>query len=162
MISLSAESVEMLRPFVVRAIQARHGQVRFRDWQATHEGHQTMSIDIDQFIAGLKSLVIDVDLTPLYNDVGTVGEFVGGATDWITSGRAERDGGQTLMDTGQLATSITKEVTSKGVTIGTNKVYGAIHHFGGKAGRGLLLTIPARPHLVVQEEDYENIQDTAL
>lgn len=65
------------------------------------------------------------------------------------------------MDTGQLATSITKEVTSQGVTIGTNKVYGAIHHFGGQAGRGKSLTLPARPYLVVQAEDYDEIQDAA-
>lgn len=37
----------------------------------------------------------------------------------------------------QLAASITKEVTSKGVMIRTNKVYGAIHHLGGKASRGV-------------------------
>ena len=110
-----------------------------------------MSNDVNKFIAGLKSLALDVDLMPHYNEIGEIlvrsvdrnfreggrceigadGEFVGGATHWITSGRAERDSGQTLMDTGQLATSITKEVTSSGVTIGTNKVYGAIHHFGG-------------------------------
>jgi phage virion morphogenesis protein len=65
------------------------------------------------------------------------------------------------MDTGQLATSITAEATSQGVTIGTNKAYGAIHHFGGQAGRNKKVTLPARPCLVVQEGDYEEIQKAA-
>lgn len=140
-----------------------------------------MSIDIDKFIASLRSIVVDVDLKPLYSEIGQIllrsvdrnfreggrydigpsGEFVGGATHWIVSSRARRQSGQTLMDSGQLATSITAEATSQGATIGTNKVYGPIQHFGGKAGRNKKVTIPARPIFVVQEEDYEEIQKAA-
>ncbi len=40
------------------------------------------------------------------------------------------------------------------VVISANKVYAAIHHFGGKAGRGRKVTIPARPYMMVQDEDW--------
>jgi phage virion morphogenesis protein len=42
--------------------------------------------------------------------------------------------------------------------IGTNVVYGAIHHFGGMAGRGRRVKIPARPWLVIQERDFDVIR----
>lgn len=68
--------------------------------------------------------------------------------------------------------------TGATVQIGTNKVYGAIHQFGGtirpKNPRGLLffrtpggqvwgaarqVTIPARPYLGISREDQETIKD---
>jgi phage virion morphogenesis protein len=53
-----------------------------------------------------------------------------------------------LHKSGQLALSISYIV--KGVdevVIGTNKKYAAIHQFGGFAGRGRRVKIPARPYL---------------
>lgn len=47
-----------------------------------------------------------------------------------------RQGGQILQDSGQLAASITTEVSDTEAVIGTNKVYAAIHQFGGKIERG--------------------------
>lgn len=44
------------------------------------------------------------------------------------------------------------------VVIGTNKIYGAIHQLGGKAGRGQKVDIPARPFLAVQGEDWTEIK----
>jgi len=44
------------------------------------------------------------------------------------------------------------------VEIGTNKIYGAIHQLGGKAGRGHKVDIPARPFLMVQSEDWAEIR----
>ena len=41
--------------------------------------------------------------------------------------------------------------------IGTNVVYSAIHQFGGKAGRGKKVSIPARPFILLQEEDKKMI-----
>ena len=35
----------------------------------------------------------------------------------------------------------------------TSQAYAAIHQFGGKAGRGRKVLIPARPHLGVNDED---------
>lgn len=88
---------------------------------------------------------------------GTENVFGGGSTRWKPSGRAQRDSGQTLVDTGQLAASIQVSVVGNSVQIGTNKVYGAIHHYGGRAGRGGSVVIPARPFLVIQNEDLEDI-----
>jgi phage gpG-like protein len=62
-----------------------------------------------------------------------------------------------LTDTSQLRNSITHKADATGVTVGTNMVYAAIHQFGGQAGRDLKTTIPARPYLVVQDEDYDRI-----
>ena len=112
---------------------------------------------------------------------GTDNVFGGGATRWKPSGRAsgqdsitvtkrdkkgrfrkEKVGGQTLVDTGQLAASIQVSVVGHTVQIGTNKIYGAIHHFGGKAGRGHSVSIPARPFLVVQNEDLEDIGEAIV
>ena len=63
-----------------------------------------------------------------------------------------------LIDTGRLMKSITYKLRGRhGVAVGTNVVYGAIHQFGGKAGRGHSVTIPARPFLVVQDEDLQEI-----
>ena len=45
------------------------------------------------------------------------------------------------------------------VSTGTNKKYAAIHQFGGQAGRGHKVTIPARPYLMVQDQDWAEIKD---
>lgn len=39
-----------------------------------------------------------------------------------------------------------------------NKIYAAIHHFGGMAGRGRKVKIPARPYMMVQDEDWKEIK----
>lgn len=41
-------------------------------------------------------------------------------------------GGRILQRSGQLAASIVQEYTPTSATVGTNKVYGAIHQFGGR------------------------------
>lgn len=43
-----------------------------------------------------------------------------------------RQGGRILQDSGQLAASISTESTDTAAVIGSNKVYAAIHQFGGK------------------------------
>lgn len=54
---------------------------------------------------------------------------------WPKSRRAEREGGQTLTDTGRLRASITHRLTPDAVEVGTNVVYAAIHQFGGAIRR---------------------------
>jgi len=61
---------------------------------------------------------------------------------------------------GGLMGSVTYVASAVDVVVGTNKVYAAIHQFGGKAGRGKKVEIPARPYLVVQDEDIEEIKQT--
>lgn len=54
--------------------------------------------------------------------------------------------------------SVTHAVASKaGVRVGTNRKYSRIHQLGGKAGRGLKVTIPARPYLGISGDDAKEI-----
>ena len=53
-----------------------------------------------------------------------------------------------------LKDSIDYKAFNDRVVIFAGKVYAAIHHFGGKAGRGRKVTIPARPYMMVQDEDW--------
>lgn len=78
----------------------------------------------------------------------------------ITKKSAERlMGRKILQDTGQLAASISPKYTKDSAMVGTNKVYAAIHHFGGDAGRGRKVTIPARPFLKLTDGDLEDIKE---
>jgi phage gpG-like protein len=85
------------------------------------------------------------------------------------------------MDSGQLRASITHEVKGNSVLVGTNKEYGAAHQFGAKIpphtiqakhAKALFwggaahpvkkvslpeINIPARPFIVVQDEDKQEI-----
>lgn len=58
---------------------------------------------------------------------------------------------------GGLMGSIHSEVGDDWVMVGTDKVYGAIHQFGGETGRGHKTKIPARPFLEIQDEDWPEI-----
>lgn len=79
------------------------------------------------------------DLSPVMR---TISEMMRGAVEdnfeaegrpkWKKSRRAIEQGGKTLQDTGRLAASITKRATSTSAEVGTNVVYAAIHHFGGR------------------------------
>lgn len=64
-----------------------------------------------------------------------------------------------LFQKGNLLNSINWRASNDSVQVGTNRVYAAIHQFGGKAGRGRKVTIPARPYLVVQDEDLDQALD---
>lgn len=74
-----------------------------------------------------------------------------------------------LQDTARLKNSINvrafndrAEIFPDSAKVGTDLVYAAIHQFGGKAGRGRKVTIPARPFLMVQDEDWPTIKDALL
>ncbi|MCX8016477.1 MAG: phage virion morphogenesis protein [Rhodocyclaceae bacterium] len=55
-------------------------------------------------------------------------------------------GAKPLVDTGALRNSIQiLRVSNDEVTVGTRLPYAAIHHFGGRAGRGRKVTIPGAP-----------------
>ena len=61
--------------------------------------------------------------------------------------------GRILQVRGELASSITSYYDSDSAVVGTNKVYATIHQFGGDAGRGKKVKIPARPYLKLTEKD---------
>lgn len=55
-----------------------------------------------------------------------------GGVPWKKSERAIREGGQTLTDSARLRSSITYNVLTDGVEVGTNVIYAAIHQLGGR------------------------------
>lgn len=55
-------------------------------------------------------------------------------------------------ESGDLRRQIVAVAASTDVTIKASPVYAAIHQFGGKAGRGLKVTIDARPYLPVRSD----------
>jgi len=66
----------------------------------------------------------------------------------LVARRRRGKGGVTILRaSGRLIGSIAPRSDATSATVGTNVVYGAIHQFGGQAGRGLAVTIPARPYL---------------
>lgn len=72
--------------------------------------------------------------------------------------RGKKSSAKILVDTGRLKNSHSMKLTTAGVLVGTNVVYAKRHHFGypGGSGRGRSKT-PARPFLMLQEEDIDNI-----
>ena len=84
---------------------------------------------------------------------------------WPKSKAAQVEGRKTLHKSGFLRRSIRRsEVSESGpdeggtVMIGTDAVYGAIHQFGGEAGRKDKRTnLPARPFLGITQKTEERI-----
>jgi phage virion morphogenesis protein len=66
--------------------------------------------------------------------------------------------GAILQMRGELAASISQSSDNDTAMVGTNKVYAAIHQFGGKAGRGHKAQIPARPFLKLTDDDLDEIK----
>lgn len=134
-------------------------------------------------IEGLAELEADLaaisrrvrDLRPLLAEIGeqvvsqTALSFISGrgpdGKAWIPSRRVSTGGGQTLIDTGRLRGSFGYDATDRQVEIGSNVVYAAIHQFGGVAGRGHGVTLPARPFMptrVDQIDDLDTIMNRFL
>jgi len=59
---------------------------------------------------------------------------------------------------GGLMGSVNYQAFSDKAVWSSNKVYAAIHHFGGMAGRGRKVKIPARPYMMLQDEDWEEMK----
>lgn len=142
------------------------------------------AIDDAEALAALDALrAATDDLTPLWADIGDGlvanvafrfrdGQGPGGVP-WKASWRARTSGGQTLIDSGALRTSIHREADAAGVSVGTNVRYAAVHQFGAvilprkakalrfKAGgrwRSVKrAVIPARPFLGIDADDRADI-----
>jgi phage virion morphogenesis protein len=121
------------------------------------------------------------DLAPLLDEMGaamvsgTQRRFeLGQAPDgspWLPSRRASEQGGQTLIKDGHLRDSITHNVDGDTVVVGSDRIYAAIHQFGGEikpksgkflvfqAGAGMVFArkvdIPSRPFLGLSSTDEE-------
>lgn len=75
---------------------------------------------------------------------------------------AGKRGGKTLIDKHNLYDSYVYQLPGDAIEIGSAKVYAAIHHFGGKAGRGRKSTITPRPVLGVSAKQESAIGDMML
>lgn len=131
----------------------------------------SIAIDLDDEVLKLALDRIESllkDLSEPLEDIGaslvssTLGRFEQGrgpdGVAWRPSRRAIDQGGQTLIDSGLLRSSIVYEAGSDQVRVGSNRVYAAIHQEGGQAGRGGKTRLPARPYLGVNDDDRDEIR----
>lgn len=65
--------------------------------------------------------------------------------------------GQILQVSGQLASSISTYYDNDSAVIGSNLDYAAIHQLGGQTGKNKSVTIPARPYLVITDDNFEDV-----
>lgn len=145
----------------------------------------------DNDLQGMLRAMIDRtrDFTKLMEAWGSIGR-TSVIENFEDGGRPERwtpakDGGRTLFRQGMaggLAGSVNYQAAKDHVILGTNKIYAAIHQFGGKTKPHVIRPvkakalktpygffkkvnhpgseIPARPFLVVQAEDITEMQET--
>ncbi len=69
--------------------------------------------------------------------------------------------GQILVMSGEkdgLLSSISYDAMPEKLVLVANKKYAAIQHFGGMAGKGRKVKIPARPYMMIQDEDWAEIK----
>ncbi len=131
----------------------------------------SLSVDTREVMSYLRILDRKLsDMTPVMRAIGEIvvtqtdeafesGQSPAGAS-WPKSRRAERTGGQTLIDTARLRNSITRQVAASGVTVGSGVVYAAIHQLGGATGRKHRTILPARPFLPDDASlDFDEITD---
>jgi len=127
--------------------------------------HSINDIAAREFLSRLS----DVDTRPMFDEVGgyldseVARRFISGE-DWegnalIPSQRALKEGGKTLVDFGHLRDSYTHNVfiDGSGVEHGSDMVYAAIQHFGGKAGRNQSVELDARPVMGINADDEDEI-----
>lgn len=126
------------------------------------------------------------DPAPLLQDIAFLGESSTRARfrsqtgpdgqRWKPSLRAQLNGGKTLTKDGHLGDSVGSYVNQKSAVWGVNRIYAAIHQFGGtikaKGAGGLRFAIPglgwrtvskvdipARPYLGLSDDDRQDILD---
>ena len=127
-------------------------------------GGLTLKVDDHQVQATFRRLIAagaGPETTPalsevLYSGVMDNFEAQGRPTKWkpLSAATLARTGPHAILQlTGvHLRGRITRRSGSKEAEVGVNWVAAAIHQFGGKAGRGRKVTIPARPDFVVTED----------
>ena len=82
--------------------------------------------------------------------------------------RKRKNGDKILVLDGYLKNTLRYQVNGDELLFGSNRPYAAIHQFGGMAGRGRKVEIPARPYLPLttdgdlQPEAREEVLDTIL
>lgn len=129
--------------------------------------------DTSPLMQGIATILENSTRERFANEAGPDGEA------WEQSLRAKLFGGKTLTKDGHLGDSISSQHTKTSVTVGSNRIYAAIHQFGGfiqsKPGKALRFEfagagtnthvtvqnvfIPARPFLGVSDLDAGDIED---
>ena len=138
----------------------------------------------DKVLAALEKIASPKMRSAILDDAGSYGvastqqRFMDGeAPDgekWKESYRAKKDGGETLRDNNYLFQSLTHIFSADKVEWGSNKIYAAIHHFGGvikpkkaKALRFVMggatftvkqVTMPSRKFLGLNDTDETEIE----
>ncbi|AXP61473.1 phage virion morphogenesis protein [Haemophilus influenzae] len=82
-----------------------------------------------------------------------------GRPDWLGLARPNKSGKILQGKSRDLRSKIITKSDNSEAIVGSNKVYAAIHQFGGKAGRNKRAEIPKRPFLTLTEEDKEDLLD---
>ncbi|MBD2628478.1 phage virion morphogenesis protein [Trichormus variabilis] len=131
----------------------------------------TLRIDDSQVQAALSRLTGRMEnLTPVFKNIGEYMtssilerfddevDFEGNkwaALTAATIARKQKKGKilKILQQDGDLRRTVVYLAGANKVEIGTNRIYGAIHQFGGRAGRGRKVVIRARPFLGVSAAD---------
>lgn len=83
------------------------------------------------------------------------GEIMGGSNKWQE--KADKTPSILTVST-RLRDSIHPQSDRDSATIAASSQYAGIHNFGGKAGRGRKVKIPARPFMVLQESDVDQFK----
>lgn len=113
------------------------------------------------------------NMQPAFNVAGQVIENSvrlnfrsGGRPDkWAKSSYKGKRGNKPLINRGMaggLMGSISHRATSEEVSVGSDKIYAAIHNNGGETGRNHATTIVKREFLLIQDEDWGGIKDAAM
>lgn len=127
-------------------------------------------MQIDIAVEGIREAIMQMDrlsqrasnLTPIHRHIGNIiqnsieqsfeEEKSPFGQRWTAS---KKNRGKTLTDSGTLSGSFTVSANANNVNVGTNLVYGAVHNFGGNAGRNGSVRLPARPFLPVRNGELE-------
>ena len=134
-----------------------------------------LSVTLDADLAKATLVALSAKMKNMAPALKTVGQVIrtsiqknfesgGRPQGWIRLSPAtqkKRRGSKILVDTARLKNSIKVQASSDKVVVGTNVIYAAIQHFGGQAGRGRKVRIPARPFMMIQDEDWKEINEVA-
>lgn len=136
-----------------------------------------IKVDDAQVLTTLQRLrALGANPAPAMRDIATIGEKstrrrfrteIGpDGKKWKASLRVQLRGGKTLTKGAHLSGSVSSNYSRDYAEWGVNRIYAAIHQFGGRAGRkvgkaGPLrgVIIPARPYLGLSNEDQGGILD---
>ncbi|KZN69449.1 phage virion morphogenesis protein [Pseudoalteromonas luteoviolacea] len=98
---------------------------------------------------------LDADVTKRF-----LNELAPDGTRWEQSEAARERKGLTLTDLRGLSGSVTHDAKGDELIHGLGEEYAAIHHFGGKTGRGHAITLPARPIIGIEQYQAGAIVET--